>query len=644
MRASFNSRKIILQLVDIITLIIVSLLVYFTFTLLAQQNGFLEILPHIFLFVFFTQLTRLLAEVYNTSWRFAYIPEYLRLIGSDLISGSIFIFIEFFIFSDFISIDYTTTQLECNILATLVGRFVYQLFYIKEKHVGKKDQNKIPVAIIGAGNNAAMLAKSLLLKDTSKYTPVCFIDNDPAKVGNSISGHRVYPEDSNTLNLLAKLKVQEVIIAIDNATSEIADKLFNYYIKSGLKVRIYDYPLEKNIYARDTRHIRDIRIEDLLFRDTIELNSDKVYDYYKNKVILVTGGGGSIGSEICRQIAKTSPKKIIILDIYENNAYDIQQELIRTYGRDFDVVIELASVREADKIRLIFAKHRPDIVFHAAAHKHVPIMEHSCDEAVKNNVFGTYNVANAAEEFGAKKFIAISTDKAVNPTNVMGATKNICEMIIDSKKDSATEFMAVRFGNVLGSNGSVIPLFKKQIESGGPMTITDKRIIRYFMTISEATQLVMQAGVNASKSDIYVLDMGKPISILTLAENMIKLCGLTPYVDIDIVEIGLRPGEKLYEELLINSDKLEKTDNDKIFVEHRKSISRAQLEEKLAILRRSLETQDSREIRKAIMQVVPTFKDADEVNRMAVDTNILASKSDVVAAINPISVYHAGRF
>jgi Predicted nucleoside-diphosphate sugar epimerases len=647
MRASFTSRKILLQFIDIATTALLGLVIFFTFPSLLQKLNLAAILPHLFLFIVFTQIARLLAGGYNTSWRYAYIYEYLRLIGSDLISGSLFVIVQLFIFSGFIPADYSSTLVECNIITTLIGRFIYQLIYINNNHnANSKDMNapKIPIAIIGAGNNAALLANTLSYKENSKYEPICFIDSDPVKVGNSILGHKVYPEDEKTLDLLTKLKIQEIVVAIDNATSEKTDKLFDYYIKNGFKVRIYDYPLEKNVFASNERQIRNIRIEDLLFRDTIELNNDKVYNYYSGKVILVTGGGGSIGSEICRQIAKTAPKKIVILDIYENNAYDIQQELIRTYGLDFNVVIELASIREAEKIRSIFSRHQPDIVFHTAAHKHVPIMEYCSDEAVKNNVFGTFNVANAAEEFGVKKFIAISTDKAVNPTNVMGATKNICEMIIDSKKDSKTDFMAVRFGNVLGSNGSVIPLFKKQIENGGPLTITDKRIIRYFMTISEATQLVMQAGMNASKSDIYVLDMGKPISILTLAENMIKLSGFIPYVDIDIVEIGLRPGEKLYEELLINSDQLEKTENNKIFVERRSGITRDQLDRILAILEDSLAADDSGELRKAIKKVVPTFKEADEINRKAIDENHFASKSEAVAAATTISAKYSRRF
>ncbi|MBQ1935403.1 MAG: polysaccharide biosynthesis protein [Clostridia bacterium] len=384
--------------------------------------------------------------------------------------------------------------------------------------------------------------------------------------------------------------------------------------------------------GRDShKRIRDIKIEDLLFRDTISVTDVNMKKAYSDKVVMITGGGGSIGSELCRQVAKLSPKKLVILDIYENNAYDIQQELQRTYGDKLNLVCEIASIRDAEKIEKVFLKHRPEVVFHAAAHKHVPLMEDCCDEAVKNNVFGTFNVANAAEKAGVGKFIMISTDKAVNPTNIMGATKRLCEMIIQSKKDSATDFAAVRFGNVLGSNGSVIPLFMRQIENGGPVTITDKRIVRYFMTIPEASQLVMQAGASAAKGEIYVLDMGKPMKILSLAENMIRLAGLKPYEDIDIQEVGLRPGEKLYEELLMKTEELDKTDNEKIFIERDCKLTREELNEKLRLVHQALDTGDMEAIRKAMMEVVPTYHDADSVNRDAIHAEEMrAARSEEV--------------
>ncbi|MBR6051257.1 MAG: polysaccharide biosynthesis protein, partial [Clostridia bacterium] len=369
------------------------------------------------------------------------------------------------------------------------------------------------------------------------------------------------------------------------------------------------------------RVVRDFGIEDLLFRKEHDIEDAATVDYYNNKTVLVTGGGGSIGSELCRQIAKCGPKKLIILDIYENNAYDIQQELIRKYGNDLDLSVEIASVRDRQRLDSIFNTYRPDVVFHAAAHKHVPLMECSACEAIKNNVVGTYNTADMAEKYGAAKFIMISTDKAVNPTNIMGASKRICEMIVQCRKNSPTSFAAVRFGNVLGSNGSVIPLFKKQIAAGGPVTITDKRIIRYFMTITEASQLVMQAGAMAKSGELFVLDMGKPVKIYDLAVNMIKLSGYTPEVDIKIHEIGLRPGEKLYEELLMKSETLDKTSSDMIFIERDTPLSRRDVDKKLDILSKAVELADNEgdmsAVRRAIIEVVPTFRDAATVNKNA---------------------------
>ena len=358
-----------------------------------------------------------------------------------------------------------------------------------------------------------------------------------------------------------------------------------------------------------------------MFRDSRSIISRSTYAYYHGKTVMITGCG-SIGSELCRQVAKCGPREMILFDIYENNAYDIEQELRREYPIDkpegFRLHVEIGSVRDRARIHEVMQNYRPQIVFHTAAHKHVPLMEHSSAEAVKNNVFGTCNVADAAEEAGVEKFILISTDKAVNPTNIMGATKRMCEMILQCRRDSKTSFAAVRFGNVLGSNGSVIPLFKKQIEKGGPVTLTDKRIIRYFMTIPEASQLVMTAGAMAKSGELFVLDMGNPVKILDLAENMIRMSGLRPYQDINIVEIGLRPGEKLYEELLIKTEELDKTDNKLIYIERDTPPSREAVAEKLAILKKAVadagDTDDSAAIRDALMQVVPTFHDPKEVN------------------------------
>ena len=364
-----------------------------------------------------------------------------------------------------------------------------------------------------------------------------------------------------------------------------------------------------------------LNVEDLLFRKPRVVTNADSLTYYTGKVVLVTGGGGSIGSEICRQIAAISPKKLVILDIYENNAYDIQQELISVYGTELDLAVEIGSVRDRARLDAVFAHYKPQVVFHAAAHKHVPLMEHSGCEAIKNNVFGTNNAADMAEKHGVEKFILISTDKAVNPTSVMGATKRMCEMLIQCRIDSATRFAAVRFGNVLGSNGSVIPLFMRQIASGGPLTVTDKRIIRYFMTVSEAAGLVLQAGYMAEQGELFVLDMGEPVKILELAESMIRLCGLEPYRDIEIVETGLRPGEKLYEELLTQCDGLDKTANDMILVERDNSLSREDVEDKLDTLRRAVAEAEGElcapSVIEALRQAVPAFRDSAQVNAEA---------------------------
>ena len=351
--------------------------------------------------------------------------------------------------------------------------------------------------------------------------------------------------------------------------------------------------------------------EDLLFRDAIDVIDDDTRAFYKDKVVLITGGGGSIGSELSRQIATCSPEKLVIFDVYENNAYEIQQELIQKYGKSLNLAVEIGSVQDVARIEAVFSAYRPSIVFHAAAHKHVPLMEHSGSEAVKNNCLGTYNTACAAEKYGAEKFILISTDKAVNPTSIMGASKRMCEMIVECRTDGTTAFSAVRFGNVLGSNGSVIPLFKKQIAAGGPVTITDKRVTRYFMTIPEAVGLVMQAGAYATRGELFVLDMGEQVKIYDLAISMIKRSGLVPFKDIDIEEIGLRPGEKLYEELITNTEGLTKTKNDMIFIEHDTPYTREEIGDKLSILKEAIKLSEgdisSEKITEALKRVIPTF-------------------------------------
>ena len=354
-------------------------------------------------------------------------------------------------------------------------------------------------------------------------------------------------------------------------------------------------------------------MEELLFRRPIVVSDERTNNYYKNKVILITGGGGSIGSELCRQLAKMGPKQIIILDIYENGAYDVQQELKIAYKGELDLQIEICSITNRKALAKVFSTYHPQIVINAAAHKHVPLMEHNCVEAIYNNVFGTKNLVELCEDFYTERFMMVSTDKAVNPTNVMGATKRMCEMIVQSASTQGqVKYSATRFGNVLGSAGSVIPLFKKQIANGGPITLTDKRIIRYFMTIPEASQLVLQSGALANNGELFVLDMGQPVRILDLAENMIRLSGMT---NIEIVETGLRPGEKLYEELLVKTEELKKTDNNLIFVEKDTPLSQHEIDEKLEVLKKACESEDDDYAREALRSVVPTFKRPEDVNK-----------------------------
>lgn len=569
--------------------------------------------------------TRLIIGSYNFVWRYANYSAYLRIVFADAIGGAAALLVTKLTGCS-IGFWCSVSVISVSCVATLSSRFLYQFIYRNSnvrEHEEEAPSHKIGVAIVGAGRVGALLADELLCNPKSHYTPVCFVDKNSDKIGSVINGVPVYEEGRETINRMKNLPIQEVFIAIPDISNETAKLLYDMYSTTGCKVKLYDFPLievgEGNAdVVPEKRVLREFKIEDLLFRKSIDIEKTHMADFYSGKTVLVTGGGGSIGSEICRQIAKLKPKKLIILDIYENNAYNIQQELIRKYGKALDLSVEIASVRDRARLDSIFAEYRPDIVFHAAAHKHVPLMEHSGCEAIKNNVLGTYNTADMAEKYGTAKFILISTDKAVNPTNIMGASKRMCEMIVQCRTDSKTAFAAVRFGNVLGSNGSVIPLFKSQIAAGGPVTVTDKRIIRYFMTIPEASQLVMEAGVKASRGELFVLDMGAPVKILDLAESMIRISGFTPYVDIDIKEIGLRPGEKLYEELLIKTENLSKTDNKLIFIEKDAPLSRDEVEGKIEILRRAVDESkngiSSEKIKAALKATVPTYRDPDEVN------------------------------
>ena len=479
---------------------------------------------------------------------------------------------------------------------------------------------KVRAAIVGAGRLGLSLAEDIASNPKAMYDIVCFVDQDKSKVGRSLLGLPIYDESEFLQSIAEKEEIQEVIFAMSDIDTETKARLVKLYQDCGCRIKTYDYPTFSD--GEGKLQLRNFSIEEVLFRRPVAMSSDKINAFYSGKTILITGGGGSIGSEICRQLAKGTPKSIIILDIYENGAYDVQQELKLKYGNNLDIHVEIVSVTNMRGLERVYEEYKPEIIIMAAAHKHVPFMEKNCIEAVENNIFGTLNTILASEKYGAEHVIMVSTDKAVNPTNVMGATKRMCEMIAFSHAkygSTKTTFTATRFGNVLGSAGSVIPLFKRQIESGGPVTVTDKRIIRYFMTIPEASQLVLQSGAMAKNGELFVLDMGKPVRIYELAENMIRLSGLKPGEDIEIVESGLRPGEKLYEELLIQSETLSKTDNELIFIEKDEALPLEEIDEKLFLLERAISKNSDEAVKKTLQSTISTYVPVPSDNNSEID-------------------------
>lgn len=562
-----------------------------------------------------TVLFQFIFRTYDSLWRYAESKEYLSLLMAAFCGVFLYEVLSRLFLQSVISFMLLTCVASMWILGMLMMRFAYRVY--RSRVLFYRGRHQIPVAIVGAGAAGVQLLDELQSNPDSRYRVECFFDDDLEKLKKRIHGVEVKGTIDQVQERLQAMDIQEIIVAIpsanENRRHEILQKL------SALeRVRISVLPSTLDmIHQRPMRmQLREIRIEDILGREPVQLDPGPVDAYISGQTVMVTGGGGSIGSELCRQIVKHDPKRLIIVDIYENNAYDIQQELLYRYKGRLDLKVEIASIRDKERMRQLFSTYRPDVVFHAAAHKHVPLMENSPQEAIRNNVFGTLNLVCAADEFQVKKFLLISTDKAVNPTSVMGASKRLCEMILQSMKGrSGTDFVAVRFGNVLGSNGSVVPLFQRQIAAGGPVTVTDKRIIRYFMTIPEAAQLVLETGAMARKNELFVLNMGQPVKILDLAENMIRLSGYVPYRDIDIVETGLRPGEKLYEELLISSRDIEHTENSQIFIERQPAITPGELKKKLEILQEALEREEPACIREALHKVVPTFHEPEDLNR-----------------------------
>ncbi|MBR6580228.1 MAG: polysaccharide biosynthesis protein [Ruminococcus sp.] len=487
--------------------------------------------------------------------------------------------------------------------------------------------------IIGGGSAARILIKEIFNakhspyigdKYAAAYVPVCIIDSDKEKFGTYIHGVEIIGGNDLIVKKAKELNIDVIIIAIPSLSEKARKELIDICNETKLPLKIV--PFVGSLILKNEKSIlnqvRGINVEELLGRDPITFDNKDIKNFIQGKRCMVTGGGGSIGSELARQIAQYEPEEIVIVDVYENSAYEIQQELRMTYGDDgLNLITLIASVRDRDRMDKIIQVYNPQIIFHAAAHKHVPLMEVSPMEAIKNNVVGTLNVAQLAQKNNVEKFVMISTDKAVNPTNVMGASKRCCEMIVQylaQQKKGVTEFVTTRFGNVLGSNGSVIPLFKKQIEKGGPVTVTDERVIRYFMTIPEAVSLVMEAAAIAKGGEIFVLDMGEPVKIVTLAENLIRMCGKEPYVDIDIKFTGLRDGEKLYEELLMDEEGIEKTDNELIYIGHQIKIDQNTFMDRLNVLIEASLKNDCETAVQALHDMVPTFKDPKEVNENAI--------------------------
>ena len=487
-------------------------------------------------------------------------------------------------------------------------------FLLTNRITVKPEGQRKRLLIIGAGDAATEVVREIKTSLINQYNIVGLIDDNVKKHSCKIRGVQILGNRNDIIKVCKERKVDTIFFTISNISSKDRKEILAICQETGAKLRILpgiqDFITEKNIM----QNLRDVEIEDILGRDPIVLDNNNIEELLKEKTVLITGAGGSIGSELCRQIAKYEPKEMVLIDIYENNLYDIELELKANYNNiKIDAIV--ASVRDKARMESIFEKTKPYVVFHAAAHKHVPLMEASPLEAIKNNVFGTYNVANCSDKFNVKRFVLISTDKAVNPTNIMGATKRMCEMIIQAKdKVSKTEFVAVRFGNVLGSNGSVVPLFKKQIAKGGPVTVTHKDITRFFMTIPEAVQLVLQASTYAKGGEIFVLDMGEPVKIYDLAVSLIKLSGLQPDVDIPIEITGLRPGEKLYEEILMSEEGLKSTDHSKIFIAKPSKITMEDVEKKLAILKDTIKNEDIsiKQIKTNMKKVVPTYKERKE--------------------------------
>lgn len=603
-------RRIFLVITDIILIngsVFLSLIMRFEINIASVPEEYIQkYIVNVIPFTIVTLIIFWCFRMYHSLWQYASIAELYKIVEACVVAELAHLCVTSFMGWMLPRSCYFTSGVFL-IVAMSASRFMYRLLrqLINEyRHTSEQ----VKIMIIGAGEATSVLMREISNSrylDNSKV--VCIIDDDLGKVGKYIRGVKIVGTRDHIKEYARYYDIDEIIFAIPSASTKDKREILNICKETSCNLKILPGVYQMVDGEINIKDLRNVDVLDLLGRDPVKVDIESIMGYVKDKTVLVTGGGGSIGSELCRQLVSHKPKCLVIFDIYENNAYDIQQELKIKYP-DANVVTLIGSIRNTSRLESVFEQYKPDIVYHAAAHKHVPLMEVSPNEAIKNNVVGTWNVAKMADKYGVKKFVMISTDKAVNPTNVMGATKRICEMIIQSfNEKSKTDFVAVRFGNVLGSNGSVIPLFKKQIEAGGPVTVTHPDIIRYFMTIPEAVSLVLQAGAYAKGGEIFILDMGEPVKIDDLAKNLIRLSGYTLGVDMEIKYTGLRPGEKLYEELLMNEEGMQDTDNKLIHIGRPIEFDKEHFYEKLEELKEMAYAEDSADIRKKIMEVVDTY-------------------------------------
>lgn len=602
------ARKIVFLIYDMFSIIMASglaLLLRFEFCFDKVETQYIDMmwgmLPAV---VVITIAFFWIFRLYNSVWSFAGMIEMRNIILASILATAVCAVLMYGNGNNMFR-SYYILYLGVQVVITTIGRFAYRL-YRRLINKGKEQGRVRNTMVIGAGEAGDVIIRELKHSSYLRSNIRCVIDDNPYKWGKYINGVKIVGGRERIVEFAEKYNIDEIIIAIPSAKRSEISEITSICKDITCELKILPGVFQLINGDVSVSKLRNVEVEDLLGRDPVEVDVDSILEYVQGKVILVTGGGGSIGSELCRQIASHNPKKLIIFDIYENNAYEIKNELNRKYP-ELDLEVLIGSVRNTNRINFVFEKYRPDIVYHAAAHKHVPLMEDSPNEAIKNNVFGTLKTVQAADKYGTKRFVLISTDKAVNPTNIMGASKRMCEMIVQAYNNkSKTDYVAVRFGNVLGSNGSVIPLFKKQILAGGPVTVTHPDIIRYFMTIPEAVSLVLQAGANAKGGEIFVLDMGKPVKILDLAKNLIRLSGYVPDEDIKIEFSGLRPGEKLYEELLMEEEGLQDTDNKRIHIGKPICFDEEELMKQLAELEEIIRDEHV-DVRDIVKNIVPTY-------------------------------------